>query len=132
MQQSGAPGPPIVLGALAVPPAHLARAVRAGSRPWAYFRKYGLVIRADSPAVLVTVPQAWRRRVAISWGNNVGAVSSLRILSCPPQPGLGSWNGYPGGFWLRSAVGCAPVRFQVGRRAVTLLFAIGRRCSSAA
>ena len=54
IQQTGAPGGRIVLGVLAVPPAHLPTAVPSGSRPWRYFRKYGLAIRAGSPAVLIT------------------------------------------------------------------------------
>src|SRR5713101_6852079 len=54
IQQTGAPGGRIVLGVLAVPPAHLPKAVPSGSRPWRYFRKYGLAIRAGSPAVQIT------------------------------------------------------------------------------
>jgi hypothetical protein len=129
IQQTGAPAGRIVLGVLAVPAAHLPKAVPSGSGPWRYFRKYGLAIRAGSPAVLITVPAAWRHRAAIGWGNNIGVVSSLRLLSCPRQ--LGAWNGYAGGFYLRSASGCVPLLVEIGRRAATLRFAIGRSCSSA-
>ena len=129
IQQKGAPGGRIVLGVLAVPPAHLQKAVPSGSRPWRYFRKYGLAIRAGSPAVVITVPAAWRHRAAIGWGDNIGVVSSLRLLSCPRQ--LGAWNGYAGGFYLRSASGCVPLSVEIGRRTATLRFAIGRSCSSA-
>ena len=69
-----------MLGALAVPPAHLEHAAPTGTRPWAYFSKYGIAIRAGSPAVLITIPEAWRHRAAIGWGNNIGGVSSLRVL----------------------------------------------------
>jgi hypothetical protein len=130
IRQTGAPGGRIVLGVLAVPPARLPRAVPTGSTPWRYFRKYGLAIRANSPAVLITIPAAWRHRAAISWGNNTGAVSSLRLLRCPRQ--LGAWNGYAGGFYLRSASGCVPVLVEIGWRTATLRFAIGRSCSPAA
>jgi|SRR5215831_11642750 len=123
IQQAGPPGGRVVLGVLAAPPAHLERAAPTGTRPWAYFSKYGIAIRADSPAVLVTVPAAWRHRVAIAWGNNAGAASSLRLLTCARQ--LGPWNGYAGGFYLRSASGCVPLVFQIGRRTATLRFAIG-------
>jgi hypothetical protein len=129
IQQKGAPGGRTVLGVLAVPPAHLQKAVPAGSRPWRYFRKYGLAIRAGSPAVVITVPAAWRHRAAIGWGNKIGVVSSLRLLSCPRQ--LGAWNGYAGGFYLRSATGCVPLSVEIGQRTATLRFAIGRSCSSA-
>jgi hypothetical protein len=130
IQQVGPPGGRVVLGVLAVPPARLGRAAPTGTRPWAYFAKHGIDIRAGSPAVLVTVPAAWRRRAAIAWGNNVGAVSSLRLLSCPRQ--LGAWNGYAGGFYLRSASGCVPLVLQIGRRTAALRVAIGSStCGSA-
>ena len=128
IQQAGAPRGRILFGVLAVPPAHLERAVPTGTRPWGYFRKYGLVVRAGGPAVLVTVPRAWRHRAAIAWGNNIGPVSSLRLLSCPRQ--LGAWNAYAGGFYLRSSSSCVPLVFKTGRRTATLRFAIGRRCGS--
>lgn len=128
IQQTGAPGGRILFGVLAVPPARLERAVPTGTRPWAYFRKYGLSIRASSPALLVTIPKEWRHRAAIGWGNDAGAVSSLRLLSCPRQQG--AWSGYAGGFYLRSASGCVPVMFEVGRRTATARFAIGRSCDT--
>jgi hypothetical protein len=130
IQQVGPPGGRLVLGVLAAPPAHLEHAAPTATQPWAYFTKYGIAIRADSPAVLITVPEAWRHRVAIGWGNNTGAVSSLRLLSCPRQ--LGAWNAYVGGFYLRSASGCVPLVFNIGRQTATLSFTIGSgSCGSA-
>jgi hypothetical protein len=126
IQQAGAPGGRILFGVLAVPPARLNPAAPTDTRPWGYFAKFGLVIRADSPAVLVTVPQASRYRAAIAWGSNVGPVSSLRLLSCPRL--VGAWNGYAGGFYLHSASGCVRLVFEIGRRTVTRRFAIGRSC----
>jgi hypothetical protein len=131
IEQIGAPGPPLLFGVVAVPPARLTQAVHTGTNPWQYYRKYGLTIRADSPAVQVTVARTSRRTAAISWGSNLGAVSSLRILSCPAQTGLQPWNAYPGGFYLHAATGCVALIFQVGRRALTLRFAIGRSCGTA-
>jgi hypothetical protein len=129
IQQVGPPGGRILFGVLAVPPAVLpGRGGPTGAVPWRYFWKYGLVIRADSPAVLVTIPGAARHRAAIAWGS-VGPASSLRLLSCRQQ--LGPWKGYAGGFYLTSASGCVPVTFAVGRRSVTLVFAVNRRCSAA-
>jgi hypothetical protein len=100
-----------VLGVLAVPPAHVEAGAPTGDRPWAYFSKFGIDVRAGSPAVLITVPRTWRRRAAIGWGNNASGVSSLRLLSCPQQ--LAPWNGYAGGFFLLSASGCVPFRQRV-------------------
>jgi hypothetical protein len=123
IQQVSQPGGRLVLGVLAPPPAHLEQAAPTAARPWAYFAKWGIAIRAGSPAVLITVPQTWRHRAGISWGNNLGVVSSLRLLSCPRQPG--AWNVYAGGFYLRSPSGCVPLAFHVGRQTATLSFAIG-------
>jgi hypothetical protein len=129
IRETNAPDRTIVLGMIAVPPAYLPGANPTGSEPWRYYWKYSLAIRANSPAVIVTIPQASRYAAAISWGNGLGPLTSLRLLSCPRQ--LGSWNVYAGGFYLRSAAGCVPVVFAVGRRAVTLRFGLGRRCSAA-
>jgi hypothetical protein len=123
IQQVGSPGGRVVLGVVAVPPAHLKHGAPTGTGPWTYFSKYGIAIRAGSPAVLITVPQAWRNRAAIGWGNNIGGVSSLRLLGCPRQ--VGAWNAYAGGFYLRSASGCVPVVFEIGRQTATLRFTIG-------
>jgi len=126
--QTGPVGGRLVLGLLAVPPAYLPPAVPTGTGPWRYFRKYGLTIRAGSPAVVVSVPSAWRRRVAIVWGSNTGGVSSLRLLSCRRQ--VGAWNGYAGGFYLQVPSACVPLVFQFGRRTMTIRFGIGRSCGS--
>jgi hypothetical protein len=119
----GAPGGRVVLGVLAVPPAHLEPGAPTGTVPWAHFSKWGIAIRAGSPAVLITVPPPWRRRAAIGWGNGVGGVSSLRLAGCPGQSG--SWNVYAGGFYLRSASGCVPLAIEIGHRTATLSFVIG-------
>src|ERR1700726_3843225 len=58
-----------VLGVVAVPPLYLRQVVPTQSKPWAYWRKAGLVVRAGSPQVSVTVPPAWRTRASITWGN---------------------------------------------------------------
>jgi len=123
-------GARVVLGVLSVPPAHLPPAVPSGLRSWRYFRKWGLGVRAASPAVVVSLPRAWQHLAAISWGNNVGIASSIRLLSCPRQ--AGAWNRYAGGFYLRSRSACVPLVFQVGRQSVTRNFGIGRNCGSPA
>jgi hypothetical protein len=77
--------------------------------------------------VTVTVPKAWRNRLAISWGNRPGFFSTIRIASCSagPKP----WNAYAGGFHLRSRSACVPLVFRVGRRSATVRFGLGRRCA---
>jgi hypothetical protein len=128
--QVSAPGGKVVLGVLAVPPARVEAGAPTGTLPWAYFSKWGIAIRAGSPAVLITVPEAWRHRAAIGWGNSASGVNSLRLLSCPRQ--MGAWNVYAGGFFLRSASGCVPLVVEIGRQAATLSFTIGSaNCASA-
>ena len=130
IQQVGQPGGRLVLGVLQAGRRRREHAAPTATQPWAYFAKYGIAIRSDSPAVLITVPQAWRQRAGIGWGNHTGVVSSLRLLSCPRQ--LGPWNAYAGGFYLRSPSGCVPLVFHIGRQAATLSFAIGSSsCGSA-
>jgi hypothetical protein len=117
----------LVLGAVSVPPAYLAQVVSTGETPWAYWRKTGLVVRAGGQAVSISVPPAWRKRAAITWGNGGnGVFDSLRIAGCPGGPARGL--AYAGGFYLRSPSACLPLVFRVGRRSETIRFGIGRHC----
>jgi hypothetical protein len=125
----------LVLGVVSVPPAHLPDVYPTHRRPWPYFRKAGLVVRADRGPVVVSVAKAWRTRVAISWGGAGGSV--LRIAHCSTKyelrdtdangaPKMG--NAYAGGFRLRSRSACVPLIFRVGKQSETVRFGLGRRC----
>jgi hypothetical protein len=116
-----------VLDEIAVPPAYIPQVVSTPSRPWPYWEKAGLVVRAGRVQVSVSVPQAWRTRAAITWGNGKPAASSLRFHVCPSPPNV--WNAYAGGFFLRSRGACVPLLFQVGTRRRTVRFGIDRKCS---
>jgi hypothetical protein len=116
----------VVLGVVSVPPAYGRQVVASGRRNWPYWRKAGLVVRSGSPPVLVSVPPAWRNRVAITWGNRPGVFSAIRIASCPATPNL--WNAYAGGFHLRSRSACVPLLVRVGARSTTVRFGLGRQC----
>lgn len=128
VKSDGIDGNRVVFGVLSVPPFHLLqRPSRVRNGPWHYWHKSGLSIRAGSPPVVITVPQSWRHRAAITWGNNIGIVSRLRLGNCP-QP-RGTWNAYAGGFYLRSAAACVPLVFRIGQQSRTVRFGIGRHCS---
>jgi hypothetical protein len=125
----------LVLGVVSVPPAHLPNVYPTGSPPWPYWRKAGLVVRADRGPVVVSVAKAWRNRVAIGWGSAGG--SALRIARCSTKyelrdkdekgaPKMG--NAYAGGFYLRSPSACVPLIFRVGKRSATVRFGLGRPC----
>jgi hypothetical protein len=119
----------LVLDAVSAPPAYLEQKPSpTGTRPWRYFSKKGLVVRAGrKQPVFVSVPQRWRARAGIAWGyGGHGVFSSIRILGCPGPPNQG--YAYSGGFYLRSPSACVPLRFQVGKRSTLLRFGVGRRC----
>ena len=125
----------LVLGVVSVPPAHLPNVYPTRSRPWSFWRKAGLVVRAGRGPVAISVPKAWRNRVAIGWGSAFG--SALRIARCSTKyevrdkdangaPKMG--NAYAGGFHLRSRAACVPLIFRVGHRSETVRFGLGRTC----
>ena len=115
----------LVLNTFSVPPGHLRQVVHVGGS-WPYWRKTGLVVRANAPAVTVTVPRASQSRAAIIWGNAGKPASSLRFASCAGRASKG--RAYAGGFYLRARSGCVPLVFRVGARAATVRFGVGRRC----
>jgi hypothetical protein len=129
-RSAGAGGYRIALGGVSVPPALLPAAVASSDPSWPYWRKTGLVVRAGRDPVTVTVPSAWRRRAAITWGNGLGVVSTLEITACSSPAGY--WNAYAGGIYTTSPAACVPLVFRVGARSRTVRFGIGRRCGGAA
>jgi hypothetical protein len=120
----------LVLGVMSVPPAYMPQgAVHVdGFGRWTYWHKVGMVVRAGKFTVTVSVPKAWRSRVAITWGNSQGIVNSLQFTGCGTAPLIGNWNAYAGGFYLRAPSACVPLVFSVGGRSATVRFGIGRRC----
>jgi len=117
-----------VLRVVAVPPAYMQGLATTNQTPWAYWRKQGLVVRAIGKSVTVTVPEGWRTRAAITWGNSGGPVSSLTIQGCSGSGHIG--RAYAGGFYLRSPSACVPLIFTVGKRRATVRFGLGQRCNT--
>jgi hypothetical protein len=115
-----------VLGVISVPPAYIPQVVSTPGDQWPYWEKGGMVVRAGRSRITVSVPQAWRNRAAITWGNGKPAVSSVRFAPCPSPPNV--WNAYAGGFLLSSRGACVPLVFQVGQRKKLVRFGIDRRC----
>jgi len=117
----------VVLDAVSAPPAYLAGVVRdPASAPFPYWRKAGIAIRASRAAVSISVPKEWRDRVRIVWGAPGTPAATLRFAPCPSP--VETWNGYSGGFELRTRSACVPLVFVVGGRRATLRFGIGRLC----
>jgi hypothetical protein len=117
----------LVLGVVSAPPTYLRQVLPSGNEVWPFHRKAGLVVTGRVP-VRISVPKAWRSRVAIMWGNKPGFFRSLRIAGCPPQQGVRKGRAYAGGFYLKSRAACVPLIFQVGKRTATVRFGLGRAC----
>ena len=119
----------VVLGVVSVPPAYLPQVTRTDEHAWPYGTKAGLVLHATTAAVVVSVPTAWRHRLAITWGNRPGAFASLRFEPCASPPSQ-TWNAYAGGILLRSRRACVPLVVTVASRRAEVWFGLGRRCAA--
>jgi len=126
-QQPAPPAGRIVLGVISIRADQAFPTARVDQGSWNYWQKYPLWIRAGRQAVTITVRDARRTGTAITWGVNVGIASKLRLPGCPS--GGGTWNGYAGGFYLRSRAACVPLVFGVGRRSTLVRVGVGRRCA---
>ncbi len=120
----------LVLGTFSVPPASLAQTVRdPTSAPFSYWAKAGLAIRASTAVETVSLPNNWRDRARIVWGAPGTPAAAVRFAPCPsPRGSPIAWNGYSGGFMLRTRSACVPLIFAVGHRRATIWFGVGRHC----
>jgi hypothetical protein len=120
----------ILLGAVSVPGSRqLAHDSTARpDRHWRYFRSAGIAIRAGTVAVSVSVPEGWRDRVAVSWGDSP-ASSALRFAPCGRSP-AGAWNSYSGGFHLHARGDCVPLLVTVGGMSTTVRIGVGHACGA--
>ena len=118
----------VLLGAVSMPGAgkldHGSTRKRDGQ--WRYYRNAGLAIRAGASEVTISVPEGWRDRVAVSWGDSP-ASSSLRFAPCGASH-AGAWNAYSGGFHLRTKGDCVPLVVTVGGMSTTVRIGVGRAC----
>jgi hypothetical protein len=121
------PGYRLVLGRLEVPFVRLQRPAATAQRRWPYFSKFGLVVQAGRTPLTVSVPSRWSHRAAISWGNGLPTVQTLRIAGCAPSPHR--WNAYAGGVFTRNPTACVPLIFEVDGRSQTVKFGLGRSCA---
>lgn len=122
----------VLLGAVSVPGSrHLDHgSTTTRDAHWRYFRNGGIAIRAGTSMVSVIVPEGWRDRVAISWGDSP-VTSSLRFAPCGGLPAR-AWNSYSGGFHLRAKGDCVPLLVTVGGMSTTVRVGVGRACGERA
>jgi len=121
----------LVLGDVAMPPARLPALGPSGHAAWPYGEQTGFQFHGDGPPVTITVPEAWRDRVAVFGvtGRSPGFASTVRIPSCPLR---GAWDTYVSAFYTHSRTACVPLQVQVRHRTVTFWFGLGRRCPAGA
>ena len=95
-----------------MPPARLPPLGPSGHAAWPYGEKTGFQFHGGGPPVTVTVPEAWRDRVAVFGVTNrpLGFASTVRIPSCPPRS---AWDTYVSAFYTRSRTACVPLQVQV-------------------
>jgi hypothetical protein len=117
----------LVFGDVAMPPGRLPPLGRSGRTAWPYGEKTGFQFHGGGPPVTITVPEAWRDRVAVFGVTSrpLGFASTVRIPSCPPRS---AWDTYVSAFYTRSRTACVPLQVQVKHETVTLWFGLGRRC----
>jgi hypothetical protein len=117
-------GERVVLRRVAFPRSRVFQVADADG-PLPYWSKVGLYVRNGDTPVTVIVPGAWRSRLAVEWGDS-GLVRAVRLPGCPASEHV--WNGYAGGFYLRSPRACVPLVVRVGTRSTTIRFGLGRAC----
>jgi hypothetical protein len=103
----------------------LPRPHRIALRPFRYWSKSGILVRAGSTPVDLIVPPGWKKRYAIDWGDS-GLTADAHVLGCA---GGTVWNAYAGGFRLR-APACVPLTVRVGGKSTRLRFSVGAPCPS--
>ncbi|HLX49804.1 MAG TPA: hypothetical protein VKS82_15855 [Streptosporangiaceae bacterium] len=119
----------VILGDAFVPPAYLGpqgTGPQDRPGPWRYGWKMGFGFRGGGLPVTISVPAAWRGRLALFGGPAGSAYTSqLRIPSCPYK---GLWNTFVSSFFLHTWSGCVPLEVQVGRLTGTVWFGLSRHC----
>jgi hypothetical protein len=127
-KHANGPGYRHVLGAVSAPPSYIPGTVYDPSpASFPYWSKAGIWIRASEDVVVtVSVAKDWRDRAQIVWGTPGTPATAVRFQPCRS---LGAaWDGYSGGFLLRSKSACVPLVFTAGNRRATLRFGVGRHC----
>jgi hypothetical protein len=128
-------GSSVILDAVALP---TGRALQANSDldPHAkLFAKDALFIRRGA-SFDVLVPEAWRGRLAVSWGSLPKPTGHLRVPGCRPTQRMPSssrwdlsdnWLVYPGGYSVAQAA-CVSLVVRAGQTEQTVQIGVGASC----
>jgi len=118
----------VALGLFSVPSVTVGSERLFGVLHWRYWTKVAVGVRRYRAPVTVSVPKAWRSKVAVTWGNRAGIMSSIRFSSCADATSP-NWSAYAGGFYLRQHIVCVPLIVSDGQRTATVRVAIDGKCS---
>jgi hypothetical protein len=101
------------------------------ARPFHYFGKQGIDVKAGSSSVYLIVPAAWRNRASLVYGDSGGREGSsiVRIKGCSAPDQSTPWLAYPGGFYVRKPL-CLPLRIRVGTQSTVIRVSLGKACPS--
>lgn len=88
-----------------------------------WWSKQGLVVRAKATFTL-TVPKAWRGRLAIGWGSPAQPSEMVTVSRCDVG---GTWLAYAGGYWV-SKPACVPLIVQSARHRKIVHVGVGAAC----
>jgi hypothetical protein len=117
----------VILGRVGLQTSGTLQAVHLPGDPFPWWAKSGLEVARGSSPVVISIPAAWRSRVAIGWNNRGGAEAAVeRVDACSAS----AWLAYPGGFHV-TAKGCVPVDVSVGSRHQRVYVAVGSRAGCA-
>jgi hypothetical protein len=127
------PSDRVIFDDAVMPPAYLPDLLppgqTGGSGSWRYGWKTGFGFRGGGLPVTISVPAAWRGRLALFGppppSSGFGTVTQLHLPSCPPK---GVWNTFISSFFLHTSSACVPLDIQVGRQATTVWFGLGEHC----
>ena len=125
----------IILESVALPTGRALQANRSSDPNAKLFAKDGLFIRRGALFDLV-VPQTWRGRLGIGWGNYSKPATQLRVPGCRPTQRMPSssrwaltdeWLVYPGGYSVSQAA-CVSVVVRVGKVEQPVAIGVGASC----
>ena len=123
-------GDQVLFGYVAVPPrdAYLGQPDRDLTKRWRYTTWRYLLVHTGTKAVTLSVPQAWRGRFGINFGDSGNrGLTALRVSPCRYALSNGLWNEFGGNFSF-NARACVPLVVRVGKRSTTVHFGLGKRC----
>lgn len=117
----------LALGVLSVPSAATTLGSTTVPGSWRYWSKAVVAVRKGNARVTISVPEAWRSKLAVVWGNRAVILPKIRFSICNDAT-TPSWSAYAGGLYLRQHVACVPLVVGDGKRTTTVRVAIDGTC----